>query len=50
MCNDEPKQSPEQPTTEEQEETIEIREAELSPTPQDIEMPPVKPPKKESDS
>ena len=52
MGNEESKQNPEQPNVERreqpQEETKEIWEAELPPTPQDIDMPPVKPPKEES--
>lgn len=52
MSDEESKQSSEEPNVERQEqpkeETIEIHEAELPPTPQDIDMPSVKPPKEES--
>jgi hypothetical protein len=50
MSDEEEKQMPEQPIVEEQEQQVEeptetIKEAELPPTPQDIDMPSVKLPK-----
>jgi len=53
MSDEELKQSSEEPNVEREEEPKEekieeIREAELPPTPQDIDMPPVKSPKEES--
>lgn len=51
MNDEEAKQKPEQTNVEKQDQVIEETEAfeaELPPTPQDIDMPPVKPPKEES--
>ena len=52
MSDEEEKQGAEQPNVEEEKQQIEkeageLYEAELPPTPQDIEMPPVEPPKEE---
>ena len=53
MSDEDREQIPEQPEIErperQQEEAEEIKEAELPPTEQDIDMPPVKPPREENE-